>query len=164
MVVALQQAAKPNYLGSPPVMAELVGQYFEPLMRNVVAREANHAEVYTANARLCSAFVESPDYTRTPWHNREQLGTELVRRMNLDAGYCEGEDLNFVLSESMAAVWNAARRLNEGFQKDPAAQWPEALPQFAALAEFVVSVLLGTAVLSDPERTLDDFVWQPVAG
>lgn len=163
MVAALEQAMKPNYLGSPSVVAELVNQYFEPLLRNVVSREANYAEVQAANAHLCYAFVEDPDYTRMPWHSREQLGTVLVKRMNLDAGYCEGEDLNFVLSESMAAVWIAARRLNEGFQADPAARWPEALPQFGALAQFVVSVLLGTMGLSDSERTLDDFVWQPVA-
>lgn len=164
LAAALEQAIKPNYLGSPFVVSELVDRYFDVLVRNVISGEASYDDVLAANDRFCHTLLEDADYVRMPWHCREQLGAVLIKRMNLDAAYCDGEDLRFVVGESLAAISVAVRRLNEGFQADPVAQWPEALPQLQALAQFVVAVFLGTVSVSHPEQTLDDFQWRPTGG
>lgn len=77
---------------------------------------------------LVSAMTDHPDYTRMPWHSREQLGEELIRLMSLDPRACEGQSLRFVMDQALAAVHATAQRLWEEFQRGPRAQWePEVL-------------------------------------
>ena len=162
MVLALQAAMQPNYLGSPQVVRQLVGDYFDGVLKSL-ARPASYQELLAANQKLTSAMTDSPDYARMPWHSREQLGQALVHTMNLDPAYCEGESLYFVVSEALASISLAVRRLMKAFQADPKANWePDGLQQISAVADFVTSVFLGTHTVTHPGLTLDGIEWKPV--
>jgi 8-oxo-dGTP pyrophosphatase MutT (NUDIX family) len=159
MVVPFGSALGPKYLGAPPVVGQLVGDYLTVVAKMVLHREATYKEVMEAADRFTAAFVEDAAYTRMPWHSREQLGELLIRRMGLDAGYCSGESLAFVVSESAASISISVRQIFDSYCRD-ATQRPEALLDLLGqLKSFVVDVLLGSIVLTDPKRMLGDFAW-----
>ncbi|MGA1286046.1 MAG: NUDIX domain-containing protein [Rubrivivax sp.] len=157
---AVRALGEPNYLGQPAVVTGLV----EPLLNTMLLGFAGgqmYEAVQARIAEITAAMTEDPAYTRMPWHSRDQLGQSLVGLMNLDVEYCADEGLAFVVSESLAAVWNAARDLWQDFQADPDAAWdPDGAKAFQTLGNFVVAALLGTATVTHPGRTLRDFGWK----
>lgn len=83
-----------------------------------------------------------------PWHSREQLGESLIALMNLDPRACEGQNLRFVLDQTLGAVHATALRLWEGFQRDPQAQWePEGQAALGRLSRFLVAAFMGSSGL-----------------
>lgn len=159
LALAVQGLGGPNYLGRPEVVRNLV----EPLL-NAMIQMFSHGGGYDAvQAQILAvttALTDDPAHTRMPWHSREQLGESLVALMNLDAAYCVGERLDFVVSEACAAVMNQARKIWEDFQAEPQAPWDsDGARAFQALGDFVVSALLGTATVQYPGCSLKDFRW-----
>ena len=162
MIATLQHALKPNYLGSPEVVGGLVDRYFDVVLKHL-ANHASFADVGASNLALTAAMIDDPAYARMPWHCREQLGESLIGLMNLDKSYCEGESLELVVTESLAAVSLAMRELWTAFNADPNARWdPDGLAQFEELAGFIVAAFLGTTDLAHSGKTLADFQWRPV--
>jgi 8-oxo-dGTP pyrophosphatase MutT (NUDIX family) len=154
LVLAVQAASQPNYLGSPPVVQALVLPCIQ-VMVDGFSGKAGPMEWERPAELLASAMTDHPDYTRMPWHSREQLGEELIRLMSLDPRACEGQNLRFVINQALAAVHATAQRLWEEFQRDPQAQWePEGQAAFSRLGGFVVAVFMGTAELGFTGLTL----------
>jgi 8-oxo-dGTP pyrophosphatase MutT (NUDIX family) len=147
LVLALQAASQPNYLGSPAVVQALVLPCIQAMVDGFSGKAAPEQWMQPAE-QLAAAMTDDSRYTRMPWHSRAQLGESLIPLMNLDPRACEGQKLRFVLDQALGAVHAKALRLWEEFQRDPQAQWePEGQTAFGRLSSFVVSALMGTAGL-----------------
>jgi hypothetical protein len=157
--LALQALGEPNRLGCPEVVRRLVEPYLNAMLQGFQSG-SGHAAVQAQASQITAALTDDPAYTRMPCHSREQLGESLVRLMKLDADYCAGESLAFVVGEALAAVDIAARKLWQDFQADDDAPWdPDGEQAFRALGDFVVAALLGTAGVQFQGETLRDFGW-----
>ncbi len=167
LAAALELASRPNYLGSPQVVRDVITPLFaskvgwwlhlqDPSMPALSASEVQEVE-----QRIASIFAgENPEYTAMPWRSVEQLGQSAVARFNLNADYCAGESMFFVMLESVSAVALAINSLLKDYLADESGQWSEAIRQLHELQKFVESVLLGTADVTHPGKTLSDFRWQ----
>lgn len=158
-VQAVLALGQPNYLGKPPVVEGLVNGFFQALLKTLQATDS-HEELEVEKQRIVAAMTDDPDYTRMPWHSREQLGVELIHRMNLDPARCEGQSLAFVVSDALDAVIEEVFQLARDIEADEHAQWErEGLETMGRMARFVVSTFLGTASLGFRNETLRDFSW-----
>ncbi len=165
-VATLAKALGPKYLGSQEVVRQeveaylnLLVQYWLTISRQVQGPGVSAEEVYLANARLARIFAgEDPEYTVIgAWNSVEQLGAALVGALGLNADYCAGENLGFLLSEGLAAVSIAVSSLLREMRTQ-ALDWDSDMqPRLQALGQFVVSVLLGTHEILYPGQTLKDF-------
>lgn len=164
LAAGLSLAMQPNYLGSPEVVSKAVSQYFQARV-DKYAQRISYQDLLQEEAKIAAIFSgENPDFTIMPgWHTAEALGKAIVTYFNLDADYCEGEALSFILSEGFAAVGLQIGELLEGFQQDEAAEWErDALPQLVELHQFVNSVLMGTNQLVVPDKKLKDYTWRAI--
>lgn len=159
LVQALAQATQPGYLGSPQVVSELLEELFAALINEIngsVPADSSRAIAY----KITRIFSEDMDgYTRLPgWHSVEQLGQTLIPLLDLDADYCAGEDLHFLMSEGLASITIQIRNLLREVQSDPCSSWEQdALPKLQELHRFATAVLLGTASVVYPNKTIKDF-------
>ena len=161
MVQALQQAAQPNYLGSPAVVQPLLAEWLEISFR-CLNRQSTYSEKMDALQRLVRIMAEDDTgYVCMPgWHTAEQLGKTLVRWMGLDAEYCEGESLELIVGEALAAISLAVGELRQryllkgpdlnGFNK-----------QMGRLLAFSTSVFLGTNTVLFPDIDLPSLIEPP---
>lgn len=163
LVKAMMLAMEPKYLGSPEVVTALVKEFFDALIR-VVTGKATEADFVKVAIKFVAAFSDDDaGYTRMPgWHSAEQMGSHVKKYLSVSN---EGEDLEEILGYGMNALISKITEIFEGFSKDPGAKWEaHAMVQLNALQEFVVAVLLGTNTVSNGDKTLQQFKWEPVAG
>lgn len=163
---AVELASQPNYLGSPQVVSELVSRLLDVVI-NKRRGGASYQDQVNVIGEITNALTgDDSGYTRIPgWHTAEGLGQAIVRYFKMDPDYYSGETFPCLVYEGMHAVVLQIDKLLDGFQKDPKAEWsPHGLAQLNALHQFVVAGLLGTNVLINPEKTIVDFVWEPVTG
>lgn len=172
-VAGLQQALKPNYLGSPSVVAEIVAPLFSACvsnwlrLRGYTKHKATFKDCDAERMRLCAIMNgDDPTYTIMPgWHSAEQLGQALVNYFDLNAEYCADENLYFLLVEGTAAVSLQVRALlNSWCPKDDFPDWSGAARQLKELRSFIESVFLGTNVVLTPGATLKGFCRPPLEG
>jgi hypothetical protein len=104
-------------------------------------------------------------HVRMPgWHGPHGLGRALVRFMGVRPEEMFADDLGYVLSEALMALFLTLRDMLRGFTEDPDARWdPHALEQLKQLHDWSVQVFLGTNERQHPGVTLSDFRWRPVA-
>jgi hypothetical protein len=165
---ALELTAQPNYLGSPQVVRDVLSPVFATAVGRWVylhvppRPEVTHAQEDDACRQAEQVFSGShPDYTAMPgWHSVEELGQAAIVRFGLDPDYCAGEDLFFIISESIAAVSLAINGLLNRAES-PMRHLQGAVAQLHRMQEFVESVMLGTHTLRYPGLTLQDFGWLP---
>lgn len=161
---ALINATQPNYLGSPDVVSALMLRAMAAVV-DKRRQEITYEDGNRIHREVCLAFCDDgAGYSRIPgWHTREALGAKLVHVFDLDAGYSEGEDFHFVVTESLAKLSIHINALIKDFRADKNAQWdPHGLAQMSELHRFLTAVFLGTESLSFPQMTLKDFSWKPV--
>jgi len=165
-VETLAKALGPRYLGSQDVVRQEVEAYLNLLVQRWLTLYLKDQgpgvsadQVYQANARLARIFAgEDPEYTVIgAWNSVEQLGEALVQACALDADYCAGENLGFILSEALAGVSIAVTSLLREM-RERELDWASAVqPRLQALGQFVVAVLMGTNDVLYPGKTLKDF-------
>lgn len=160
---ALLLATQPNYLGSPDVVSSLI----EKVIQISVAYtngDTNFNAVWNLIWELSQSIAESDEYVRMPaWHTSDALGGALVKFMGVNAEALFADNLDYFVSEALAALFLQVRDLLRGFLKDPKAQWnPDALKQLNQLHQWAVQVFLGTNEIASPNTTLASFEWQPV--
>lgn len=167
-LAGLGLAMQPNYLGSPevvrnaltPLFAAKVGWWLH--LHDKSAPKVTPHEVQDIELQIANIFAgEHPDYTAMPWHSVEQLGQSAIIRFNLNAEYCADESLFFVMFESVAAISMAIGEMLNSYLQDQSARWPDAIRQLHQIQIFVESVMLGTAAIAHPDKTLQDFRWPP---
>jgi ADP-ribose pyrophosphatase YjhB (NUDIX family) len=165
-VATLAKALGPKYLGAQEVVRQEVEAYLNLLVQRwltIYLKDQGPGvsadQVYQANARLARIFAgEDPAYTVIgAWNSVEQLGVALVEACGLDADYCAGENLGFIVSEALAAVSIAVTSLLREMRARELDWASEVQPRLQALGEFVVSVLLGTHEVFYPGKTLRNF-------
>jgi len=168
-LAGLGHAMQPNYLGSPdvvrdaltPLFAAKVGWWVH--LRDKSAPKVTLQEVDDIELQIANIFAgQHPDYTAMPWHSIEQLGQSAISCFNLNAEYCADESLFFVMFESVATIALAIHKMLDSYILDTFARWPDVIQQLHEMQKFAESVLLGTAVVAYPGKTLQDFQWQPV--
>jgi predicted type IV restriction endonuclease len=165
ILAGIELALQPNYLGSPEVITKLVSKLFDARVKCYI-REATDEDVHAAANFICTALSEDTgEFVRMPdWHTPEQLGSHVIKFLDLDANYLADENLFCIVSEGLANVCMTIDALLKAFQADPHAEWdPDGLLQLNKLLQFVVTVLLGTTELFLPGRRLGSFTWQPVS-
>lgn len=154
---AVALAAQPNYLGNPQVVAALFEPYFQLLIASWQGT-TNHADKLAMNLQITRTMCEDgTGYTRLPgWHNAAGLGRNVIRRLGLDADYCEGESLALLVGEGLVSVSLAFNDLR--------LQWLQAqqemdLPlRLKTLGWFVVTVFMGANDVYFPGKVLEDIV------
>ncbi|HEJ5008682.1 TPA: NUDIX hydrolase [Pseudomonas aeruginosa] len=158
---AIEQSVQPNYLGSPTVVQSLLSGWLETVF-HCLNKQTTYAEKMDALHGLVRIMTEDgTGYVRMPgWHTAEQLGSALVKWMGLNAEYCEGESLQFIVGEALAAISLSLGELQErylikGFDLDGFHE------QMGRLLAFSTAVFLGTNTISFPDTDLPLLIAPP---
>jgi 8-oxo-dGTP pyrophosphatase MutT (NUDIX family) len=159
--LALMQANKSNYLGSPRVLQGLFKPFMDTAFDHVFLEEMSTADLDRFTRNIIAAMTDDPDYTRMPWHSREQLGAALIGAFNLCEDPQGRASLSMLVEQALASVLEAIKKLTpaSGYGEEAMAKWIERLE---ALGHFVIQVFLGTHQLSHPGMSLDNLVDQLV--
>lgn len=159
---ALAAAAQPNYLGSPAVVAALLGQIIDAAL-GYTKGEQNFNGCWDLIWFLSGDVAEGETYTRMPsWHSADALGAHLVTAFAVRHEPTLAGDLQYFVSEAFTSLFLKVRDMIRDFAADPHAEWErDALPQLNALHSWATAVFLGTDVVTHPGRTIADFNWTP---
>lgn len=160
-VQAIEQAAQPNYLGSPTVVQSLLSGWLETVF-HCLNKQASYAEKMDALHGLVRIMTEDgTGYVRMPgWHTDEQLGSALVKWMGLNAEYCEGESLQFIVGEALAAISLSVVELQERYLVN-GSDLDGFHEQMGRLLAFSTAVFLGTNTISFPDTDLPLLIAPP---
>lgn len=164
MIAGLAQALQPNYLGSPKVIRSVVAPYVDTLIGVWRSRFDQTPPIVTYDDQnkafstlLTILSGNNPDYTTMPWHSVEQLGQAVIKYMDLNAEYCEGETLDFILGEGIAAFGLEINYVLQTFLYSEGNDWSrDVAPRLAQLLHFFEAVLLGTNSMFFPGVRLKD--------
>lgn len=162
----LARTLVPNYLGAPATVVREVGGFLDKVVGNWLTVHLgadgpgiSHQEVQLAMQQQIRIFAGlDPDYTVIgTWNSAVELGAAVVRYFELDAAYCAGESLPFILQEGLAALSLACTALLKAGVAQDLDLDQEILPRLQALAQFASTVLMGTQGVFYPGKTLQDF-------
>jgi hypothetical protein len=180
--LALQQATKPNYLGSPDVVGKLIASIIDVVVRDYISDPEFRDDVL--NTREQVALTESlpseidrgvlargvisalsgfdDAYTTMPtWHSAGELGSNIMEHLAPKISFTGYESLYELVAEGIKQVIDKAYQLLMAYYEDPQATWDEhVLPQLQALHQYVTAVMLGTNTVTYGKKTLDDTRWQ----
>ncbi len=165
MIAGIAQALQPNYLGSPEVIRSILAPYVDTLIGVWRSRFDQTPPVITYDDQnnafstlLTILSGNNPDYTTMPWHSVEQLGQAVIKYLNLNAEYCDGEPLEFILGEGIAAFGLEINDVLRTFLYSEGGDWTrDVVPKLRQLLHFFETVLLGTNSVFFPGMTLKDF-------
>lgn len=153
-------AFQPNYLGNPNDVLAIFQPYFQVLAQ--IWWQESTLEDRNKEAHKISLIFsnQNPDYTAMPqWHRVNALGAALIECFELDANYCAGEDLYFIVSEALANIGMHFNQYRNDFLTT-AQDSPEHMALVQAvhqLQQFVVQVFLGTHVIEFADKTISNF-------
>lgn len=173
-VTAINEAAKPNYLGSPVVISELLKPFFwRTLCRELSLHfseldalpkfeETTYNDVLALNQRITSALSGEIEafHGLESWRNEQGMGRAIIRQMGLDADWYADENLGCIVSEGLAGVsLQLSQIVTEWAREEPPLDF-EALLQFTGILQhFTGSVVMGTHAVIFPDVTLADLTW-----
>ena len=165
-VSCLAQALGPNYLGAPATVGRLIGDLLDTLVANWLwvrygqegPGSSDQAVKQALQQRVMIFSGLDPEYTVIgTWHSAEELGAAVVQCFELDAAYCAGESLPFILQEGLAALALACKALLQAGAAQHLDGVQAVQPRLQALGKFAGSVLMGTQTVLYPGQTLRDF-------
>lgn len=153
---AFAELAKPNYLGAPAVVRDLLQGMFTGAVA-FAKGEGKFDSLQDGIWITTQQFTSDESFTRIEgWHCASGLGQALVRAFPIHP-VPEG-NLDNTIAEALFALFLKARDFVLAFEADPVADWnTHALPQLNALHDWAVTVFLGTADVLHPGVTLADF-------
>lgn len=158
---ALALAAEPLYLGNPQVVADLLEPYFQVIVENWL-NQATYNDKLQRNLHITTVMTEDGHgYSRMPdWHNEDGLGKNVIRYFNLDEDYFNGDSLNCLVSEGLAAVDLAFGTWRESWIDQMASESSLIAHQkLQEMSHFVMTVFLGTNAVLHPLKKLNDFIF-----
>lgn len=164
---AVNLAAQPNYLGNPEVVNAVLKPLFTCCLQ-AHGKTGQYQNKLEHNHRITQIMCEDGHgYTRMPgWHTENGLGASLVKNFALNADYCAGENLSFIVSEAIAALTMAIdtiikqlvealpEDMGEGVNLDPNGRLTE-------LYQFAMTTFVGTDSVYFPDKTVKDFTIAP---
>lgn len=161
--LALMEASKPNYLGSPRVLQELFKPFLDAAFDHFFLEELSSGVLERCTRNIISAMTDDPMYTRMPWHSREQLGVALIAAFNLTMDSATSDSFSTLIERALARVLESIAKMAaaSSHSQESIEQWSD---HMEVLGHFVVQVFLGTHQLSHPDMSLSNLVDQPPKG
>ena len=168
LVTALKLAMQPNYLGAPATVQEALHPFFSSVVNHKLGSyiqdlaKVSYQDTIDQNLRVTRIFSgDDPAYTTMPaWHTADELGRAVIRYLDLDSDYHDGENLSCIVSEGLAGVALQVGKLVSGAVNDTPFDVDALVERLGTLEAFVVAVLLGTNTVYMPGRTLKDYCWE----
>lgn len=159
LALAIMEASKPNYLGSPRVVQWLLKPLFDAIYLSHCTDEEEDTAIPRAKRTIIEAMTDDPEYTRMPWHSREQLGETLIQTMDLPSS---ADTLTQIVRMALDKLERASLQLlpSQDPDEDELEAW---LHKLEPLGQFAVAVFLGSHVLSHRGKTLDGLVLELAA-
>lgn len=151
--LALMEASKPNYLGSPRVLQDLFKPFMDAAVAALVEDDPEVSDLDRCRRNIIAAMTDDPAYTRMPWHSREQLGAALMAAFDLNEDPQGRASLAMLVEQALVKVQEAIGRLVPTSRQGLQAMGPW-LEHLEALGHFVVQVFLGTHQLSHSGMSL----------
>lgn len=171
-VAVMQTAMQPNYLGSADVMNLVVLPFYESCIREWISEsypiEMDYVTVESTKKILMN-ILRGRDKSYTligTWNSTSELGQVAIKYFCLDADYCEGESLGFILIQSLDAIQVrisslldvASESLDE--EENDFEELEDTLIELLApIKDFSVAVFMGTNTVLMPDKTLIEFEW-----
>lgn len=167
---AFNQAAKPNYLGSPAVVLDLLSPFFRATLTKDLAPYAedlptvSYNDVLEENKRVTAAIcgADTDFHGLEIWRTEKGLGKNVIRCFGLDADWFADENLTCIVSEGLSAVSQQISKMVESFVNSNAPDLDELIRYTKVLQGFVASVLMGSDSALYPNIVLSDFTWENV--
>lgn len=169
-VLGLQEAMKPNYLGSPAVVGDLVASLLNAVVRDFNNEEAEIIEgVLPENSRgaivqkvvAALSGMDNSYATMPSWHSPTELGGNIMSYIAPKVSFNGFESLFELVSEAARLFMAKAFELLMAYREDPRATWDEhGQAQLDTLHQYVTAVMLGTNTVTYGEKTLDDIHWE----
>jgi len=175
LVTAMKEAAQPNYLGSPQVVAELL----QPLVWRSLCKEltrhfsglevipgyvkTSFTDVVTINQRVTSVLCgnDTAFHGLEAWRTEQGLGQAIIGQLGLDADWYADENLGCIVSEGLAGVSSQIARVVDDWAKEaPQPDFDGLMEIVGLLQQFTTSVVMGTHTAFFPGITLGDFTWE----
>lgn len=155
---AFLAAAAPNYLGSPAVVAEILGSVLSVAIAYAKGEESFNGAWYTM-FELATQMAEGDDYVRMPgWHTPAALGKHLVAVMGVQDEEQFADDLSYHVSEAFMLLFLTVLQLIRDNPSEPGQEVHIiASPWIEELHEWATTVFLGTNDVVAPGRTISDF-------
>ena len=168
---AMQASLQPNYLGSPEVMNRVVTQFYEACIQEWIsewsAEDMDCLSVEYAHKQLVD-ILRGNDKKYTvigTWNSTMELGQSAIKYFCLDAEYCEGESLGFILIKSLDAIQEfisamlevASDNFEEENTPEEIVNWYTEL--LSPIKDFAVAVFMGTNTVLMPDKTLHNYEW-----
>jgi 8-oxo-dGTP pyrophosphatase MutT (NUDIX family) len=174
-VTVLKEAAQPNYLGSPQVVAELL----QPLVwRSLCKALARHfsgldvipgyvktgfSDMLAINQRITAVLCGEDEafHGLEAWRTEKGLGQAIIHQLGLDAGWYADENLTCIVSEGLAGVSTQIAQIVDAWAKEePPPDLKGLFHLTSVLQQFAISVVMGTHTVLFPGVTLNDFTWE----
>jgi hypothetical protein len=155
---AFTAAAAPNYLGSPAVVAEILGSVLLVAIAYAKGEESFNG-AWNVMFELATQIAESDNYVRMPsWHTPAALGKHLVAVLGVRDEEHFADDLSYFVSEAFMLLFLKTLEL---IRDNPSEAGQEihfmASPWIEEIHEWAATVFLGTNGVVAPGRTLSDF-------
>lgn len=175
LVSALQEAAQPNYLGSPQVVGNLLLPFFKDALCKELPRyvsgleampefeETSYSDLLAINQRITAVLCGEDEafHGLEAWRTEQGLGQTIIHQLGLDAGWYADENLGCIVSEGLAGVSSQITRIVDDWAKEDAPlDFDDLMHYVAVLQQFTTSVVLGTHTVLFPGITLSDFTWE----
>jgi len=157
-VQMIEAASHPNYLGSPDVVGRIVADYVQVLVRNW--RGGHDHEVAPAPPSQEAATVtlagilsgNNSNYVTMPWHSQEQLGAHAMKHVGFS--FDEGDETDLMETLICAITIFGEAVSDRLHQLERTASDQEISTKIRAIADFLVTVLLGTNAVHYPGKIL----------
>ena len=155
---AFAVAAVPNYLGSPSVVAGILGQVVG-WAQGYARGELNFNLAWNNMFELAQEMAEGDEYVRMPgWHTPAALGKHLVVNFGVKDEEYFADDLSYFIVEAFMILFLKVRDM---ILAEPPVRGEalglEATPCIEELYEWATAVFLGTNDCVAPGQTISDF-------
>lgn len=155
---AFLAAAAPNYLGSPSVVAGILGQVVG-WAQGYARGELNFNLAWNEMFELAQAVAEGDEYVRMPgWHTPAALGKHLVTAFGVKDEEVFADDLSYFIVEAFMILFLKVRDMILAEPPVPGKGLGfGAIPWIEELHEWATAVFLGTNEVVAPGQTISDF-------
>jgi len=174
-VTALKEAAQPNYLGSPEVIAGLlqplvwrslcmeVPRYVSGLEAMPEYERTGFSDVLAINQRISAVLCGDDDafHGLEAWRTEQGLGQAIIHQLGLDEDWYADDRLGCIVSEGLASVSSQVTQIVDDWAKEsPPPDFDGLMHIVGLLQQFTISIVMGTHTVLFPGVTLRDFTWK----
>ncbi|CAM5320053.1 NUDIX hydrolase [Eoetvoesiella caeni] len=165
---AIENAAEPNYLGSPSVISDLLSPFFRVALSKSIGPyvtdlpKATFNDVIAEGERVASVMCGSDKnfHGLESWRTESGLGKAVILYFGLDQDWYSDESMACIMSEGLGGVSLQISEIVKCSLKQDNPDFDGLVEYIKALQSFVSSVLMGTNTLYFKDARLADFIWE----